>query len=147
MEDGLRLRTEEGLGGRIRVPKYATEFSAGLDLPSAVEEEIMPGQWRLIPTGLQVALPTGTVGLICPRSGMALGAGVTVLNAPGVLDEDYRGIVGVVLVNHGESPFLVRPGDRIAQLVVVPVVRPKVYLVGELEDTGRGPHGFGSTGL
>lgn len=127
-------------------PKYATPFSAGLDLYADAYETLDPGQRRLIPTGIAVALPPGTVGLICPRSGLALGAGVTVLNAPGVIDEDYRGVVGVVLINHGTEPFKVRRGDRIAQMLVVPVLRPEVRVVSFMEDTVRGPHGFGSTG-
>lgn len=131
------------------LPAYQTSGAAGLDLCAAVERpvELLPGRRALVPTGLAVAIPPGYEGQVRPRSGLALKHGVTVLNAPGTIDEDYRGEVGVVLVNHGVTPFLVEHGMRIAQLVIAPYVRAVVAEVSELEPTGRGGGGYGSTGL
>ena len=129
------------------LPAPATPRSAGLDL-KATEYAVIPAGGRaLIKTGIKLAIPDGFVGLICPRSGLALKHGVTVLNAPGVLDADYRGEVGVILANFGERPFFVEPGDRIAQLLIQPVVRAELVPVEKLSESERGQGGFGSTGV
>jgi dUTP pyrophosphatase len=135
-------------GADLPLPAYATSGSAGLDLRAAVAApvEIPPGQWRLLPTGLALALPEDFEAQIRPRSGLALEAGVTVLNSPGTIDCDYRGEIGVILVNHGSAPFVVGRGDRIAQLIVAPVVRASWREVTVLDDSERAAGGFGSTG-
>lgn len=137
--------------GLASLPRYATDGAAGLDLAAALEAPltIAPGAWVAVPTGLALALPAGHEGQVRPRSGLAAKHGVTVLNAPGTIDEDYRGEVKVLLVNHGASDFVVQPGDRVAQLVVAPVVRAHVVEVAQVErlgETTRGAGGFGSTG-
>jgi dUTP pyrophosphatase len=129
------------------LPSYMTGHAAGMDLLAAVEEavEILPGERRLIPTGVAVALPEGFEAEIRPRSGLALRHGVTLVNAPGTIDADYRGEVGVILINHGRAPFTVRRGDRIAQMVVHRVCRVVWALKGALASTKRGDGGFGHT--
>jgi dUTP pyrophosphatase len=121
-----------------------------MDLHAAISPgsvlELAPGAVTLVPTGLRLALPTDLEAQVRPRSGLALRHGVTVLNSPGTIDADYRGEVGVILVNHGRTTFAIRRGDRIAQLVVAPVVRVAWDEVGSLEPTDRGEGGFGSTG-
>jgi dUTP pyrophosphatase len=135
-------------GANLPLPEYATEGSAGLDLLAAVEEDlrIAPGARSLVPTGFAIALPPGYQAQVRPRSGLALKHGVTVLNAPGTVDADYRGEVGVVLGNLGDEPFVVSRGMRIAQLVIAPVVRLAWHAVDELPASARGAAGFGSTG-
>jgi len=130
------------------LPRYQSEGAAGLDLTAALEEPIAiaPGERRLIPTGLALAIPPGFEGQVRPRSGLALRHGVTVLNAPGTIDADYRGEVKVLLVNHGREPFAIAPGDRIAQLVVAAFARVELELVDDLDSTARGEGGYGSTG-
>ena len=129
-------------------PSYATDGSAGLDLRAAVETAVVlsPGQRRLIGTGLAIELPPGFEAQVRPRSGLALKQGVTVLNAPGTVDSDYRGEIGVVLINLGREPVTIEPGARIAQLVVAPVQRIEPVWAEELSDTARGGGGYGSTG-
>ncbi len=138
-------------GADLPLPEYATGDSAGLDLAAAVDGELIlaPGARALVPTALVIALPPGYEAQIRPRSGLALKHGVTVLNAPGTVDADYRGEVGVILANLGDQPFTVTRGMRIAQMVVAPVARlawAEVKQVGDLPDTARGAGGFGSTG-
>lgn len=130
------------------LPCYQTAGAAGLDLHAAIAGKVTlePGARELIPTGYAVALPAGHEGHIRPRSGLALNHGITVLNTPGTIDEDYRGELGVVLINHGRTPFVVEPGARIAQLIVSPVTRVAVVLCDELTVTERGDSGYGSTG-
>lgn len=134
----------------LDLPAYATAQSAGVDLRAAVPEEapltLAPGERALIPTGLQIALPPGYEGQVRPRSGLALRHGVTVLNSPGTIDADYRGEVGVILVNHGQEPFIVRRGERIAQLVVAAHARATWQAEEVLAATARGAGGFGHTG-
>jgi dUTP pyrophosphatase len=136
-------------GADLPLPAYATAQSAGLDLMAAVASEVTlaPGARQLIPTGLAIALPAGFEAQVRPRSGLALKHGVTVLNSPGTIDADYRGEVQVLLINHGEAPFVIRRGDRIAQLVVAPVTHITWDVVRELEQTERGGGGYGSTGI
>jgi dUTP diphosphatase len=135
----------------VPLPAYATAASAGLDLHAAVRDTltIAPGARALVPTGFALAIPSGFEGQVRPRSGLALHAGVTVANAPGTIDADYRGELSVILVNLGNAPFEVRRGERIAQLVIAPVARATLAVVsnpGELGETARGGGGFGHTG-
>lgn len=133
----------------LNLPAYATSDSAGMDLLAAVEAPVTlaPGERRLIPTGIAIALPPGTEAQVRPRSGLALKQGVTVLNAPGTIDADYRGEVGVILINHGDQPFVVERGGRIAQMVVAPYARVAWAVSEDLEESARGAGGFGSTGV
>ena len=140
-------------GEGLDLPSYATAHAAGMDLRAAIPEgeawSLAPGQRRLVPTGLSMAIPEGFEGQVRPRSGLALKHGITVLNAPGTIDADYRGEVAVVLVNHGDAPFEVKRGERIAQLVFAPVTRAgweAVQSLDALGGTGRGSGGYGSTG-
>lgn len=136
-------------GADLPLPAYATALSAGLDLMAAIEGEVTlaPGARQLIPTGLSIALPAGYEAQVRPRSGLALKHGITVLNAPGTIDADYRGEVKVLLVNHGAEDFVLRRGDRIAQMVVAPVTRIAWDQVAQLDETKRGAGGYGSTGV
>ena len=137
-------------GKGLALPEYHSAHAAGLDLLAAVPEDapliLSPGQRALIPTGLTIALPSGYEAQIRPRSGLASKHGVTVLNSPGTVDADYRGEIGVLLINHGGVPFPIRRGERIAQLVIAPVVRVELAPAAELSTTKRGGGGFGSTG-
>jgi dUTP pyrophosphatase len=135
-------------GQDLSLPAYATEHAAGLDLLAAVADrvEIAPGERHLVPTGIAIALPAGYEAQIRPRSGLAFKHGVTLLNSPGTIDADYRGEIGVILINHGTAPFVVARGDRIAQLVVAPVSRLAWQEVAKLPTSARGTRGFGSTG-
>ena len=136
-------------GEGLPLPAYATAQSAGLDLMAAVAGEVTlaPGARQLVPTGLAIALPAGFEAQVRPRSGLALKHGVTVLNSPGTIDADYRGEVQVLLINHGQAPFVIRRGDRIAQMVVAPVTQIAWTVVQELDQTERGSGGYGSTGI
>ena len=129
-------------------PKYMSEHAAGLDLSAAVDGEIsiLPGKCALIGTGLSIELPHGHEAQIRPRSGLAFKHGVTVLNSPGTIDADYRGEVKVLLINHGEEPFVVKPGERIAQMVVARVEQAQFTESTTLTDTTRGAGGYGHTG-
>ena len=136
-------------GDGLPLPAVKTAASAGMDLAAAVSEPVVlaPGRRALIPTGFAIALPEGYEGQVRPRSGLAVNHGVTVLNAPGTIDADYRGEVKVPLINHGEEPFTVTRGMRIAQLVVAPVSAVDVRETDVLPDSDRGAGGFGSTGV
>ena len=137
-------------GADLPLPSHQSPEAAGLDLMAAVPESapvvLAPGERRLIPTGLAIALPRGFEAQVRPRSGLAARHGITVLNAPGTIDADYRGEVMVLLINLGAEPFTVTRGMRIAQLTVAPVVRADIAEVTELDPTARGLGGFGSTG-
>lgn len=137
--------------GGLLAPDYATAEAAGMDLSAAVPDgapvTLQPGERAAIPTGIALAIPQGFEGQVRPRSGLALKHAVTVLNAPGTIDADYRGEVQVILVNFGTEPFTVTRGMRIAQLVFAPVVRAAMQEVSSLETTARGEGGFGSTGI
>lgn len=132
----------------LPLPRYMTPQSAGMDLPAAVTEPVTlaPGARTLVPTGLFLELPPGLEAQVRPRSGLALRHGVTCLNSPGTIDSDYRGEVGVILINLGQEPFIIHRGERIAQLIFGRVVRGDLELVAELADSERGPGGFGHTG-
>jgi dUTP pyrophosphatase len=137
-------------GEGLALPAYQSQLAAGLDLLAAVPEHepviLGPGQHALIPTGLMIALPQGYEAQVRPRSGLAVRHGVTVLNAPGTIDADFRGEIGVPLINHGSVPFTVRRGERIAQMVIAPMVQAELIPVTALSATARGSGGFGSTG-
>jgi dUTP pyrophosphatase len=137
-------------GDGLPLPAYETAHAAGMDLRAAVPQDapltLRPGDRHAVPTGLAMAIPPGFEGQVRPRSGLALRAGVTCLNAPGTVDADYRGEVMVILINLGPDDFIVRRGDRIAQLLISPVAQAAWREVTELDDTARGAGGFGSTG-
>jgi dUTP pyrophosphatase len=144
------MRVHEGLApDPVALPAYQTPDSAGMDLHAAVRAavQIEPGARRLIPTGIAIALPPGYEAQVRPRSGLALKHGLTVLNAPGTVDADYRGEIAVLLINHGEQVFTVTRHLRIAQLVIAPHARADWCLSEQLSETGRGTGGYGSTGL
>jgi dUTP pyrophosphatase len=141
-----RLPHGEGLA----LPAYQSAGAAGLDLVAAIPADapllLPPGGRALVPTGLALELPAGFEAQARPRSGLALHHGVTVLNAPGTIDSDYRGEIGVILINHGEQPFEIARGARIAQLVIAPVTQARLVVVEDVAATSRGDGGFGSTG-
>jgi dUTP pyrophosphatase len=136
------------LSAHARVPEYATPGAAGLDLAAAIAEPMIlqPGAFSLVPCGFAIALPQGFEGQVRPRSGLASRHGVTVLNAPGTIDSDYRGEVKAILINHGREPFTITPGMRIAQLVVATVARVTWEPTSALPETARAAGGFGHTG-
>jgi dUTP pyrophosphatase len=134
----------------LDLPAYETADAAGMDLRAALPEaapvELAPGARAMIPTGLSMALSPGFEAQVRPRSGLAAKHGITCLNSPGTIDADYRGEVKVILINHGSEPFVIRRGERIAQMVIAPVTRARLHVVAELDETTRGAGGFGSTG-
>ena len=138
------LRVELVEGGQVA--HAATPGAAGLDLYARGSALIGPGGRTLVMCGIKVAIPHGYCGMVCSRSGMALKHGVFALNAPGIIDSDYRGEVGAILQNAGSEMFNVRPGDRVAQLLIVPIAMMEIRIVDGLDSTERGAHGFGSTG-
>jgi len=142
------LQLPHGTG--LPLPSYQTAHAAGLDLLAAVPENapivLEPGTYVLVPTGLSIALAAGFEAQVRPRSGLAAKHGVTVLNAPGTIDADYRGEVAVLLINHGKGAFTIRRGERIAQMVITPVAQAQLVPVSTLPPTERGTGGFGSTG-
>jgi len=135
----------------LDLPAYQTPQSAGMDLRAAVPADepvvLQPGEWRLIPTGVAIALPAGFEAQIRPRSGLAAKFAISCVNTPGTVDADYRGEMWVNLINHGKDPFTVNRGDRIAQMIIAPVVQAVLEPVAELDETERGAGGFGSTGV
>ena len=137
-------------GAGLALPAYQSALAAGLDLLAAVPEDapivLAAGSYALVPTGLSIALPAGYEAQVRPRSGLAAKHGVTVLNAPGTVDADYRGEIGVPLINHSDVPFTIRRGERIAQMVIASVVQADLVPVASLSPTARGSGGFGSTG-
>jgi deoxyuridine 5'-triphosphate nucleotidohydrolase len=147
MSVAIRIRRLPHAVG-LDLPSYATAGAAGMDLVAAVADDVViaPGARALIPTGLSVALPPAHELQVRPRSGLALKNGVMVANSPGTIDEDYRGEIGVILINAGEAPFTVSRGMRIAQAVLAPVLRAEWHEVETLDETSRGAGGFGSTG-
>jgi len=135
------LATEE-----VQIPRYQTPGSAGCDLTSVDEVTIQPGGRAIVNTGLRLEVPEGFGAYVCPRSGLAIRQGITVLNSPGIIDNDYRGEVKVILYNAGEAEFIVKKGDRIAQLVFFPIFQAIFQKAREVNNTSRGEGGFGSTG-
>ncbi len=140
-------RAPEGEG--LPLPAYATAQAAGMDLHAAVEADVVlqPGERAAISTGLRIALPSGYEAQVRPRSGLARDHGITMVNSPGTIDPDFRGVVCVLLINHGREPFTIHRGDRIGQMVVAPVVRALWVEVDELPASERGEGGFGHTGV
>jgi dUTP pyrophosphatase len=132
----------------LPLPRYMTPHAAGMDLYAAVTEDVVlaPGRRALVPAGISIALPEGCEAQIRPRSGLAVAHGLTLLNAPGTIDADYRGEIKIILANLGHEPFTVRRGERIAQMVIAPVVSARLRTVDDLPETGRGSGGFGHTG-
>lgn len=133
----------------LPIPDYATPGSAGVDLLAAVESDtvLQPGERTLVPTGIRLAIPEGYEGQVRPRSGLALRHGISMVNTPGTIDSDYRGEVRIILINHGQEPFTIRKGDRIAQLVITPIARAVFLESDSLPETVRSDGGFGHTGV
>lgn len=140
--DVVRLRPQG------RIPAAMTEHAAGIDLCAALEAPLTlaPGERTLIPTGIAMAIPIGFEGQVRPRSGLALRHGIALVNSPGTIDADYRGEIGIILINHGTEPFTIADGERIAQLVIAPVLRAELVEVASLDATARDAGGFGHTG-
>ena len=130
-------------------PVYMTEHAAGMDLCTVVDEPVVlaPGERTLLPTGLAMEIPPGYEGQVRPRSGLALKKGIALVNSPGTIDADYRGEIGIIIINHGSEPVEIMPGDRVAQLIIAPVTRASLVEVEDLNDTGRNSGGFGHTGV
>lgn len=141
----VRLRAIDGRP-ELELPSYATELAAGMDLTAAQAIVLEPGTWCAVGTGLEIELPAGYEAQVRPRSGLAMKHGVTVLNAPGTIDADYRGEIRVLLINHSKDPYRIAIGDRIAQLIIAPVARAEIAVVSALSTTARGSGGFGHTG-
>lgn len=137
------------LSAIAQLPEYSTAYSSGMDIKAAISKavRIKPGEIKLVPTGLALEISPGYEGQIRPRSGLAIKYGISIVNAPGTIDADYRGEVGVILINLGKKIFTIQPGDRIAQLVIAPVVKAKLVKVRLLNNTVRGQGGFGHTGI
>jgi dUTP pyrophosphatase len=145
----VQVRIKKVRDAAVTLPHYMTPLSAGMDLCAALEggEVVLaPGKWHLIPTGIAIALPDGYEAQVRPRSGLALKHGLTLLNTPGTVDADYRGEIGAIMINLGHEPFVIRDGDRIAQLVVHQVCHAELEVVDELPASSRGEGGFGHTG-
>lgn len=136
-------------GRDLALPHYATAGAAGLDLLAAIDDdiEILPGRRAAIPCGIAIELPLGVEAQVRPRSGLALNHGVTILNAPGTIDSDYRGEIKAILINHGEAPFIIKRGTKIAQMVIARHEQAQIVESDSLSDSARGAGGFGSTGM
>lgn len=150
IQDKLRVEiVPTAAFGDLPLPRYESALAAGIDLPACIDEPVTlaPGERRLIPTGLKLAIPAGYEGQVRPRSGLALKHGITVLNSPGTIDADYRGELGVILINLGEKHFEIERGMRIAQLVFARVEQAELVPVATLDDTERGAGGFGHSGV
>ncbi len=133
----------------LPIPEYMSPGASGLDLPAAIEDDLTlaPGEIRLIPTGLAIAIPLGFEGQIRPRSGLALKHGIGLINSPGTIDSDYRGEIGLAVINLGQKPYTLRRGDRLAQLVINKVYQADIQLVDNLDHTDRAGGGFGHSGI
>ena len=144
----IKIEKEKGCES-LPLPKAASKYASGIDLHSAQNEviEIGPGERKLVSTGIKIALPPGYEAQVRPRSGLAYSHGITVLNTPGTIDADYRGVIKVILINHGKENFYINRGDRIAQLVIQKVCQPILKEIEELDNTKRGEGGFGHTGI
>jgi dUTP pyrophosphatase len=143
----ISLKRKDGCED-LPVPRYATSGSSGMDLCADVAGEVTigPGEIRLVSTGIYLAIPEGYEAEIRPRSGLALKHGVSLVNAPGTIDSDYRGLVSLIMINHGKEPFVIKRGDRVAQMVIKDVVKADVHVVDSLDETARSHGGFGHTG-
>lgn len=150
MNDKLILKIKKTDDAKdLPLPKYMSKGAAGIDLYAKVDEDVVikPGEIKLIGTGIMIQLPEGYEAQIRPRSGLALNNGITMLNSPGTIDSDYRGEIKLILINFGESDFIVKRGLRIAQMIINKVEIPEIIEVDELDETVRGENGFGHTGL
>jgi dUTP pyrophosphatase len=150
LQDRIQVRFKRLAGnGDIPLPRYASKGAAGMDLRAAIQAAvtIQPGEIRLIPTGLSISVPSGYEAQIRPRSGLALNHGIGLVNSPGTIDADYRGEIGLIVVNWGEKSFEIRRGDRIAQIIIAKVYQAEILLVDDLDGTIRGRGGFGHTGI
>lgn len=150
MSQTVRVQiTQDPACADIPLPAYETDHAAGMDLRAAVTEAVVlaPGERALVPTGLRIALPAGTEAQVRPRSGLAAKHGISLPNTPGTIDADYRGEIKVILINLGDAPFTIARGDRIAQMVIAPVLRAEWAVVETLDETVRGEGGFGHTGV
>lgn len=145
----MKLQIKKLEGNNLELPKYKTEGSAGMDLTACIDENIIlkPLERKLIKTGIAIALPNNYEAQVRPRSGLALKNGISILNTPGTIDADYRGEIGVILINLSNEDFVVERGMRVAQLVISPIVQAELVEVEELDETLRGQGGFGSTGV
>ena len=147
----LKILQLERAGKRPPLPRYQTEDAAAMDIAAFLPQEgevlLQPGEWKLIPTGLCMAIPKGYGGFLLGRSGLAAKFGVSLTNSVGLIDADYRGELKVNLINHGKEPFVVRDGDRIAQFLLMGTPKVEMFLCDTLDETARGEGGFGSTGL
>lgn len=141
--------TQEAHAQDLPLPAYESDAAAGMDLRAAVAEPltIAPGSRAMVPTGIRIALPSGTEAQIRPRSGLAIRCGISMVNSPGTIDADYRGEIQALLINHGQEDFVIERGDRIAQMVIAPVLQADWEPVDSLDDTVRGEGGFGHTGV
>ncbi len=149
LRDRIQIKFRRLRGnGDLPLPRYETEEAAGMDLRAAVEFPVTlkPGEIKLIPTGLSVSIPPGYEAQVRPRSGLALKHGIGLVNSPGTIDSDYRGEIGVIIINWGKEPFVVRRGDRIAQMIISKVYQAEILHVDFLDETNRGPGGFGHSG-
>ena len=144
----VRVRRLRG-NNDLPLPSYESHGSSGMDIRAFLDEPLLlkPGEIKLVPTGLSISLPAGYEAQIRPRSGLALNHGIGIVNSPGTIDSDYRGAIGIILINWGAEPFMIRGGDRIAQMVVTRVYMADVVEVEELDETPRGQGGFGHTGI
>jgi len=133
----------------LPIPKYATAGSSGMDLCADVERDtrLMPGEIKLISSGIYLRIPDGFEAEIRPRSGLALKHGISLVNTPGTIDSDYRGLLSLIMINHGKEPFVIRRGDRVAQMVIKEVIRAEIAVASELDETVRSAGGFGHTGV
>lgn len=133
----------------LPLPQYMSEFSSGMDICADVDGEVVlePGEIKLISTGFYMSLPAGYEAQIRPRSGLAIKHGVTIVNTPGTIDADYRGLVSIIVINHGKNPFVIKRGSRIVQMVIQKVIRTETELVDELDETVRSSGGFGHSGI
>ena len=141
------LQVKVLLNPESKVPRYSSEGAAGMDLCTTIDFQLKPGERKLVPTGLRLEIPTGFEGQIRPRSGLALKYGISMVNSPGTIDSDYRGEIGLILINLGTDIFEAEIGDRVGQIVFAPVARAEIIVVNELQESNRGEQGFGSTGL
>jgi dUTP pyrophosphatase len=146
--DNIIVRIKRLRPGKSLLPSYMTPHAVGMDLCAALERDLtlQPGDRALVNTGIAIALPHGYEAQIRPRSGLALKHGITLVNSPGTIDPDYRGEIGVIVINHGSEPFSIRNGERIAQMVFAPIARAVLQELGDLDETVRGNGGFGHTG-
>lgn len=144
----ILLKKKEG-SDDLPLPRYATAGSSGMDLCADVDSEVtlMPGDIKLISAGIYISMPEGYEAEVRPRSGLALKHGISLVNTPGTIDSDYRGLINVIMINHGKEPFTVKRGDRIAQMVIKEIVKGEIEVKGELDDTARSHGGFGHTGV